>query len=152
MNPELKKRIDLSVNLLIRRLGGEGNDIDTKNRDNISLRSILLEMAYNLHDFNFYPSDLPGSCCEVAFFSSLMGRRWDLEKKERLSFEEMYKLLISHCQGECSDVTKVAVIITDNWDDNVAEFWQPNISRLKKSGVVVQVYLIIGHNKSSYEL
>ena len=152
MNSELKQRIDLSVSLLIRGLGGEDKGFDTKSKDKTSLRSILMEMAYNLYEFNFYPSGISGVCCEVAFFTSLTGRRWDLEKKERLSFEEMYKVLISHCQGNCLDRTKVAVIVTDNWDDDIAEFWQPNISRIKKSGVVVQVHLIIGNNRSYFEL
>jgi hypothetical protein len=151
MNPELQKRIDLSVKLLIRKLELVEFDFDTKNRDKISLRDILMGMTYNLHEFNFYPSGLTVGCCEVAFFMSFLGRRWDLEKKERLSLEEMYKILISHCQGKCPDKTKVAVIVADNWDDDIAEFWRPNISQLKKNGVSVQVHLIIGRDKTFYE-
>ena len=151
MIPELKPRIAKAIELLINRLDPKDNLI-SNNKDKFSLKTVLLEMTFHIPEFNFYPSDIYGRCCQVAFFTSLTGRRWRLDKKERLYFEEMYKNLIKHCQGSCQGTTKVAVIVADNWDDDIAEFWQPNINQLKMNGVVVLVNLIIGSNQSSYEL
>jgi hypothetical protein len=149
-----RSRVYQCINFLTRAL--DKNNLESENlkfqKDYNSLTEILMQMTMYLHEFNFYPSDIKGHCCEVAFFASLTGARWNLDKKERIVFEQMFKNLINHCQGKCSHKTKYAVIITDNWDDDIATFWQPNIDNLKAEGVIIEVHMMIGKNANSYEL
>ena len=147
-----RARVKQCVKLLTRSLEKENLESDKSRSDFKGLRMILMEMTMSLHEFNFYPSDIMGHCCEVAFFTSLLGNRWNLKKDEKVSFEQMYKNVISHCQGRCSDTTKYAVIVADNWDDDIANYWQPNIDNLKNNGVVVEVHMIIGKNTNIFEL
>ena len=149
-----RSRVRQCIKFLTRAL--DKNNLENENEKFLSdfngLNGILWQLTMYLHEFNFYPSDITGHCCEVAFFTSLTGSRWNLEIKEKITFEQMYKHLINHCQGKCSNKTKYAVIIADNWDDDIASFWQPNIDKLKANGVIVEVHMIIGKNENSYEL
>jgi hypothetical protein len=149
-----KKRVSQCIKFLTRELDKSNSEenLSRLNRDTDNLTGILLNMTMYLSEFNFYPSDIKGNCCEVAFFTSLLGDRWNLEKKEKISFEQMFKYLINHCQGKCAKKTKYVIIISDNWDDNIANFWQPNIDRLKDAGVILEVHMMIGKNEISYEL
>lgn len=149
-----RSKVSQCIKFLTRAI--DKNNLEYENdkfrSDYKGLAGILMQLTMYLHEFNFYPSDITGHCCEVAFFTSLTGGRWNLEKKEKISFEQMYKNLINHCQGKCSNKTKYAVIITDNWDDDIASFWQPNIDKLKADGVIVEVHMMIGKNDNTYEL
>ena len=149
-----RERVKQCIKFLTRSL--DKNNLEFENdkfrRDFDGLTGILMQLTMYLHEFNFYPSDINGECCEVAFFSTLIGGRWNLEDKEKNSFEQMFKNLINHCQGKCSKKTKYAVILADNWDDDIAIFWQPNIDILKANGVIVEVHMIIGKNNNTYEL
>jgi hypothetical protein len=64
----------------------------------------------------------------------------------------MFKYLIRHCQGSCSGTTTYAVLLVDNWDDDIAKFWEPNIQQLKYKGVIIEVRMMIGGKPSVYEL
>ena len=121
-------------------------------KDSNNLTGILLQMSMYLHEFNFYPSDISGHCCEVAFFTSLLGDRWNLNRGDKISFDQMFKNVISHCQGKCSNKTNYAVLVVDNWDDDIANFWFPNIEKIKDNGVLVEVRMMMGKNMNTFEL
>lgn len=93
---------------------------------------------------NFYPSDHLGPCCNIAFFISLRGKRWKIKNKDRVDFSELFDNIIQHCQGSCQGHTNQAIIITDNWDDDVANKWKHNIQALKSHGVEFHVFVITG--------
>jgi hypothetical protein len=152
---ELRGRVKTCVDFLTRAL--DRNNLDDVNRrenkdDNNVLENIVSQMSMYLSEFNFYPSDFYGHCCQVAFFTSLSGQRWNLKNKERISFDLMFKSLIRHCQGSCAGTTTYAVLIVDNWDDDIAKFWEPNIQQLKNKGVIIEVRMMIGGRPSVYEL
>ena len=148
MQNELLSRIKACINLLVKKLDSTSIEpILENNIDNsYNLTRLTLEMSMYLSEFNFYPSESSVKCCEVAFFTSLAGKRWKLSKKDRLSFGEMFKLIIQHCQGNCTGCTKHVIIITDNWDDDIADFWQPNLKRLKLNGINIEINLLVGKN------
>ena len=151
---ELRGRVKICVDFLTRALDkniSENLNQETK-EDKKGLSTIIMEMGMYLTDFNFYPSDIKGPCRQVAFFTSLSGHRWNLKEKERISFDKMFKYLIRHCQGSCSGTTNYAVLIVDNWDDDIAKFWEPNIQQLKHKGVIIEVRMMIGGRPSIYEL
>lgn len=151
---ELRNRINTCVNFLTRAL--DKNNLETENQkfqdDFRGLHSILMQMSMYLAEFNFYPSGFHTHCCKVAFFTSLSGQRWNLKDSERIGFDEMFKYFIRHCQGTCSGTTTYAVLLVDNWDDNIAKFWEPNIEQLKRKGVTIEVRMMIGSRSNVYAL
>jgi hypothetical protein len=149
---DMLNRINECIKLIKRELDKSNLERDIVSDDPAHLTQTLLMMTMYLHEFNFYPSDMKGNCCEVAFFASLQGERWRLRKNQKTPFDQMFKNLINHCQGICSTKTKYAIIIADNWDDDVANFWQPNIDILKSMGVSIQVFMMIGKVQSNYPL
>jgi hypothetical protein len=142
MNNELRSRALVCIDLLSKSLSGQLND-RINNRDQKDLSAILWDMTMYLPEFNFYPSEEKSKCCEVAFFTSLVGKRWNLDKKQRLSLDEMFKILIRHCQGSCANITKYVAIIADNWDDDVVEFWRSNLNQLKNHGVTIELHMLL---------
>jgi hypothetical protein len=151
MNDELRNLALVCIDYLSKALSGDLND-RINNKDKKDLSAILWDMTMYLPEFNFYPSEEKTKCCKVAFFTSLIGKRWNLDRKQRLSLDEMFKYLIKHCQGSCAGYTTYAAIIIDNWDDDTVAFWQPNIDRLTHSGVTIEVHLLLPHGKTSFFL
>jgi hypothetical protein len=151
---ELKGRVNTCVNFLTRAL--DKNNLENENlkfQDDFNdLSSIIMQMSMYLAEFNFYPSGFHTHCCQVSFFTSLSGQRWNLKDSERISFDQMFKYFIRHCQGSCSGTTTYAVLLVDNWDDDIAKFWEPNIQQLKYKGVIIEVRMMIGGKPSVYEL
>ena len=141
---ELKRKVDVCVDYLESALSRGTNEFDNLSvlKDFSSLSQIINQMSTNLSEFNFYPSDISGHCCEVSFFLSLIGKHWNLKNSEKVSFDQMFKNIIRHCQGSCPGVTTYAVLIVDNWDDNIAKYWEPNIEKLKQNGVTIYVRML----------
>ena len=63
----------------------------------------------------------------------------------------MFNYLIKHCQGSCEGSTTYAVLLVDNWDDDIAKFWEPNIQQMKKKGVTIEVRMMIGSKSNVYQ-
>jgi hypothetical protein len=146
---ELKGRINTCLEYFSPALDKNNRELQN---DFQGLSRILEQMSRYLAEFNFYPSEGRTHCCQVSFFTSLSGSRWNLEDSERLSFDQMFKYLIKHCQGSCSETTTYAVLLVDNWDDDIARFWDLNIQRLKQKGVTIEVRMMIGSRPNVYEL
>ena len=151
---ELEGRVKTCVDFLTRAL--DKNRLEIENQkfqdDFIGLSSIVIQMSMYLAEFNFYPSGFHTHCCQVAFFTSLSGQRWNLKDSERISFDQMFNYLIKHCQGSCEGSTTYAVLLVDNWDDDIAKFWEPNIQQMKKKGVTIEVRMMIGSRSNVYQL
>jgi hypothetical protein len=151
---ELEGRVKTCVDFLTRAL--DKNRLETENQkfqdDFLELSSIVMQMSMYLAEFNFYPSGFHMHCCQVAFFTSLSGQRWNLKDSERISFDQMFKYLIKHCQGSCEGSTTYAVLLVDNWDDDIAKFWEPNIQQMKNKGVTIEVRMMIGSRSNVYQL
>jgi hypothetical protein len=151
---ELRGRVNTCVDFLTQAL--DINNLEHQNQkfqdDFKGLFSIVMQMSMYLANFNFYPSDFKGPCRQVAFFTSLNGQRWNLTDSERISFDQMFKYMIRHCQGSCVGTTSYAVLLVDNWDDDIAKFWEPNIQQLKNKGVTIEVRMMIGSRSNIYDL
>jgi hypothetical protein len=151
---ELKGRVNTCVDFLTRAL--DKNNLEFENQkfkdDFKGLSNIVMQMSMYLAEFNFYPSGLHTHCCQVAFFTSLSGQRWNLKDTERICFDDMFNNIIRHCQGSCPGITTYAVLLIDNWDDDIAKFWEPNIEQLKRKGVTIEVRMMIGSRPNVYEL
>jgi hypothetical protein len=142
---ELKRKVDVCVDYLQDALSKGFNEIGYAEgrKDFSSLSQIIEQMSNNLAEFNFYPSGKDLHCCEVSFFMSLDGKRWNLKNSEKISFDLMYKHIIKHCQGSCPGITTYIVLLVDHWDVDIAKYWEPNIERLKLNGVTIDVRMLI---------
>ncbi len=146
---ELKIKVDVCVdylqNALFKGLNEVGNNevgyVEFQ-KDFSSLSQIIGQMSMYLAEFNFYPSGIHAHCCEVSFFMSLNGKHWNLKNSEKVSFDDMFKNIIRHCQGSCPEITTYIVLLVDDWNVETAKFWQPNIERLKQNGVTVDVRML----------
>lgn len=89
-----RSRVSQCIKFLTRALDKNNleNENDKFRSDYKGLTGILMQLTMYLHEFNFYPSDITGHCCEVAFFTSLTGGRWNLEKKRRLHLNRCIKI------------------------------------------------------------
>lgn len=92
---------------------------------------------------NCYPGIPDLNCYDTAWFISLVSSS-HTKGKGHLSFLQAMELLIKHMQGHCYGKTKNAILFTDNWEPNVFNGWESNISNIKKDAQVVEVYLMRG--------
>lgn len=121
------------------------SEIDRDNHILYSFDNMFNDRHYsNLDGFNFYPSSQKDRCHEIAFFTSLIGKRWQLKANNKITFDLMFKYIIQHCQGNCSKLTKTVVIIVDNWDDDIANFWQANLDQIKSNGIEIELRYFTG--------
>lgn len=88
---------------------------------------------------NCYPG-IPGGCYQKAFFISLNSK---IHGRNHLSFEGAIEEFLRHMRGDCKNVTKFAVIITDTWQPDVLFKRHPAIEQIKKA-VFLEAYLIAG--------
>lgn len=95
---------------------------------------------------NCYPSTTSGVCHEIALFVSLSSNKM---KKGRghLPFRVALEMVVKHMQGYCPEKTRVAILITDSWDNNVYNEWRQNIEYIKNRAHFA-VYLISDRNAS----
>lgn len=90
---------------------------------------------------NCYPGCPKSPCYEKAVFISLSGGlkgRW----RGHLSFDDALEKIVKHCGGRCSTITKQIGLITDTWDAKSFDSWRQNLINFKRSGIMIEVYLI----------
>jgi hypothetical protein len=108
----------------------------------------LIVGEYYDSDFNCYPG-IPGAGChDEAFFISLNSKKL-ATGRGHITFRKALEHLVQHMQGYCSNITKTAIIITDEWDSNAIDDWQVNIEQIK-SKAHIEAYLIT--NRSITEI
>jgi len=89
---------------------------------------------------NCYPGTPTDQCYPVAFFVSLQGRA--ARGRGHLNFAQMLEEFVKHMQGRCPGVTRHAMLITNAWWHADYEKWYANIETVKRSGVMLEAYLI----------
>ena len=90
---DTEKRIETCLDYFNKAIDGTiSSKISLTGSEPDSLDSIVSQMSMYLAQFNFYPSENKSGCFDVAFFTSLTGKRWNLKEQERIDFEMMFKL------------------------------------------------------------
>ena len=92
---------------------------------------------------NCYPGELVIGCCEKAFFISLSIKLAG-SSRPHLKLNEAFDAMAKHCNGGCKKRTRVAILLTDNWDAELYEEWRPTIENFE--GVYFEAYLLNGDN------
>lgn len=151
MDPVIEQKVSACIDMIVNSLSNAADDNREFKLDRpMGLNEVFDEMRRILGgDFNFYPSDINGHCHEIAFFTSLTGSRWNLKPSQKLSFKKMFEYLIRHCQGSCAKKTKYAIIVTDTWDDDIADFWKDNIANMNRAGISLQVNIQLLNNRTT---
>lgn len=94
-------------------------------------------------DFNLYPSDHKGDCCNKAFFLAIReafpsGTRITVNGAFKYAIEQFIQHMI-----DCGNITKNACIITESWDPKMFTYWEDAIRGLCTQYVAtLEIYLI----------
>jgi len=96
-------------------------------------------------EVNCYPGTPSNMCCEKAYFISLSIPLAG-SSKPHLKFRQALEHLVRHMNGSCKNVTRFAILITDNWDAKAWGEWAPTIQGL--NNVYVEAYLLVGGKAS----
>ena len=139
---EFSEIIDKIANAISERSGED---------ENISVREMTEEIADMVNrsfgETNFYPGTEKGKCHRIAFFLSLTSKQYIKKRGENLSLSIMTTNIIKHMQGYCPGKTEYAILITDNWNEDVFNAWRANIDQIKKHARV-EVHLLSGGKSS----
>jgi hypothetical protein len=90
-----------------------------------------------------YPGKPGNACFQTAFFFSLTARRYANPDKGHLNFRQMLGCLARHMKGKCGRTTKQVVILSDNWDADTYDEWNPIIDEFRDTAIF-HVCLIAG--------
>lgn len=119
--------------------------VDEREGHGISVQDIERLMAHSVigDEINLFPSTHKGPCCRFAVFVSLSAKRYLGKQRAsgHMSFGQMLQAFVKHMQGDCPNVSKDAIILTDSWDANAWEYWQNNIEEIQRHAKVA-IYLI----------
>jgi len=127
-------------------------------RDNDKLEMLLAEKSITLSKvgahINFYPGNGTGTCHEHAVFVSLKNqpRGARLKLKEQLTFSQLLKAVVRHCQGLCIHKTRSIHILTDSFDNDTYKYWEDNLREIWHKGVSIEFILLVGVNEVEVNL
>jgi hypothetical protein len=103
------------------------------------------------HDVNCYPGHPTSACFPEAFFISLQSKKRTKRRQGFLSCRQALEHLVQHMLTYCEGRTRVAVLITDNWDADAYDQWFPSIEKIKQSARV-EAYLITNKGTSQVNI
>lgn len=97
-----------------------------------------LGMPKGKETYNCYPG-VPGeNCYELAFFIALKSPEVvNQGRTSKKAFEE----IVNHMFGYCQGFTRVAVMVTDNWDPVIFNKWKQALLRIKREAHL-EIYFI----------
>jgi hypothetical protein len=92
-------------------------------------------------DMNFFPSDKPSGCYEVAIFVSFHKSVFDikLKKDQMISLDDVLKKLVQQVLGTCYPTNQKILLLTDKVDTEVLEPWLGNLKAIKRMGMELEI-------------
>ncbi|NHM26188.1 hypothetical protein G7K71_04060 [Desulfofundulus sp. TPOSR] len=99
---------------------------------------------------NCYPGIPDPHCHDIALFISLSSPSY-AKGKGHLNCRQAIEKLVQHMQGSCYRRTRIALLITDNWDPTAFDDWKANIRNIKTEAHV-EAYLLAERNVSEIHL
>ncbi len=92
-------------------------------------------------DMNFFPSDKPSGCYEVAMFVSFHKSVFDikLKKDQMISLDEVIKKLVQQVLGTCYPINQKIILLTDKIDTEVFDPWLGNLRAMKRMGMELDI-------------
>ncbi len=130
------------------KIANEITDVIRENRNNtrgIGVKDISKIVGkstkHRIGEVNCYPG-IPGAKCkEEAFFVSLTSKASIKKRRGHLSFSAALSSIVRHMQGNCANITRSAIFITDSWDSNAYDVWKENIREISKNSNL-EIYLM----------
>ncbi|WP_307403062.1 hypothetical protein [Desulfofundulus luciae] len=130
--------------------------IDELKNNNQGIRSddiprIVQEaVGHGSGEINCYPGIPSSRCYDIALFISLNSPSY-AKGKGHLNCRQAIEKLVQHMQGNCHRRTRIALLITDNWDPAAFYDWEANIRNIRAEAHV-EAYLLAGRNVSEINL
>jgi hypothetical protein len=120
------------------------NDIfDRNNRTHLEAVTFdeLFQNAQVRQNMNFFPSDNPSGCFEVAMFvsfhKSLFGLKF--KKDQMIPLDDVLKKLVQQVLGTCYPTNQKILLLTDKVDTEVFETWLGNLRAIKRMGMELEI-------------
>lgn len=81
---------------------------------------------------NFSPSSSKGRCCSTAVFVSVKPStlNYSSDQSNHVDFETVVKKMVQQILGECYNMNKDIILVTDHLDTEVIEEWRPNFKAM----------------------
>lgn len=145
MNEILEKIVRDFISKLYRASKSELRNelIDRNNR--VQMETITFDELFDNFgrgiDMNFFPSDRPGGCYEVAMFVSINKPVFGLKfkKDQMISLDDVLKKLVQQVLGTCYPTNQKILMLTDNIETEVFEPWLGNLRAIKRMGMELEI-------------
>jgi hypothetical protein len=120
------------------------NDIfDRNNRPQLEAVTFdeLFQNAKVRHNMNFFPSDNPSGCFEVAMFVSFHKPIFGLKfkKDQMIPLDDVMKKLVQQVLGTCYPTNQKILLLTDKVDTEIFEPWIGNLRAMKRMGMELEI-------------
>lgn len=119
------------------------NDLLDRNKQQIESVTFdeLLNNARLRQSMNFFPSDKPGGCYEVAMFVSFHKPIFGLKfkKDQMVPLDDVLKKLVQQVLGTCYPTNQKILLLTDNIETVVFDPWLGNLRAIKQMGMEIQI-------------
>jgi hypothetical protein len=101
----------------------------------------LLQDANIKHNMNFFPSDKPSRCYDVAMFVSFHKSVFGLKfkKDQMIPLDDVLKKLVQQVLGNCYPTNQKILLLTDKVDTEVFEPWLGNLRAIKRMGMELEI-------------
>ena len=92
-------------------------------------------------DMNFFPSDIPSGCFEVAMFVSFHKPAFGVKfkKDQMIPLDDVLKKLVQQVLGSCYPTNKTILLLTDNIETDLFEPWLGNLRAIKRMGMELEI-------------
>ena len=92
-------------------------------------------------DMNFFPSDNPSGCFEVAMFVSFHKPAFGVKfkKDQMIPLDDVMKKLVQQVLGSCYPTNQKILLLTDKLDTEVLEPWLGNLKAIKRMGMELEI-------------
>lgn len=95
-------------------------------------------------NMNFFPSDTPSGCYEVAMFVSFHKPAFGLKfkKDQMVSLDGVLKKLVQQVLGTCYPKNRKTILLTDKLDTEVFEPWIGNLQAMKRMNIEIEIFYL----------
>lgn len=130
----------------------KGNNLESPNhflkQKEFNFYDLILEMNLN-ESINFYPGIQTNSCYETAFFVSFRKEplNFKMPKSNFVSLDIILKVMVQKVLGDCYDINKNIILLTDNINVQKQEEWLGNLKTIKKLCKSFNVYYVFPDGK-----
>jgi hypothetical protein len=134
---------DIAKNIIYELYGTPENNEFKGEASYESVKNVLPRLC-NVNDINFYPGFKKSSCCEGAIFLSLkhQPRSINLSRSEMKSLKVTLENMVQHLLGECMNITKEVILITDLIETDTINSWLGTLKSIQRINCSIDIVYV----------